>query len=131
MAFLTSMLFHPWVNCNRIVFFRSSDLGQLASMISTFLESFPLSMQIRTVIHMFYRYVRVSRELILPGLSSNISSRHHYDWFVINLYEVCLPVFTHRENTYLASSKHKFSTFRLNVLPFTYTHGELQSVENN
>lgn len=75
MAFLTSMLFHPWVNCNRIVFFRSSDLGQLASMISTFLESFPLSMQIRTVIHMFYRYVRVSRELILPGLSSNISSR--------------------------------------------------------
>lgn len=65
LAFLISICC-SWVNCNRIMFFRSSDLGQLAmSIISTFLESFPLSMQIRTVIHIRFINMFVLRELIL------------------------------------------------------------------
>lgn len=89
-------------------------------MISTFLESFPLSMQIRTVIHMFYRYVRVLRELILLGLSSNISSRRIImadSLLTIQSLFACLLVSTH-----LVSSKHKhkFSMFCQNVLLFTY-----------
>lgn len=60
--------------------FRSSDLGQPASVISMSLETLSLSlsfgMQIRTVIHMFSQIrSRVEIVDILSRLSSNVSSR--------------------------------------------------------